>query len=98
MGAGIVDEVTGGTILVSGDVCWTAQAGATLYQIARSTASDFSVDCTTFTDPAPCFPDGGALPPPGESFFYTVRTLSPLVGSWGADSMGAERTVSCAVP
>ncbi|MCZ6833204.1 MAG: putative metal-binding motif-containing protein, partial [Acidobacteria bacterium] len=98
MGAGIVDEVTGGTTLGSGEVCWTAQAGATLYQIGRSTASDFSVDCTTFTDTAPCFPDGGALPPPGESFFYAVRTLSPLVGSWGADSMSVERTIPCAVP
>ena len=82
----------------SGEVCWTAQAGATLYQIARSTAADFSADCTTFSDAAPCFPDGAPVPPPAGSFFYAVRTLSPRLGSWGMDSVGVERTVPCAAP
>jgi hypothetical protein len=41
----------------------------------------------TFTDPEE--------PPPGKAFHYLVSPAAPHAGSWGKNSAGVERVVSC---
>lgn len=96
-GAGIVDEITGAasfTATGGGGYCWPAQPGATAYEVIRSTEPDFSSSCTSTVVAATCW-DDGAVPPPGEAFFYLVRASAPLPGSWGTDGAGVERQIVC---
>ena len=91
VGYGAIDEVSG----VSGFInpttfCWEAQSGATAYEVVRSSFPDFSADCTSFPPSGTCITDTGA-PPFGAGYYYIVRAVAPLVGSWGLDSNGNER-------
>jgi hypothetical protein len=99
-GYGTVDEISG----VSGfnqpgdkfAYSWTLQAGAGMHEIVRSTAPDFSADCLSLVN----FTLDGIefdyeTPVAGGCFYYIVRAMDPFLGSWGADSSGTERTVTC---
>jgi hypothetical protein len=100
-GFGMIDEITGVTgFLNAGDssvYSWPAQSGATAYEVARSTTSDFSASCevfsvigTTWSDPS--------LPSEGEVFYYWSRAVAPHSGDWGRDSSGLPRVVGCPAP
>jgi hypothetical protein len=99
-GFGLVDEVSGSAgFSVPGDpaqFCWPAQAGATEYQVLRSTARDFAGGCASFVTGSTCWSDP-TLPASKAAFHYLVRTLAPHVGSLGADSAGVERAGVCGV-
>jgi len=99
-GFGLVDEVSGSAgFSVPGDpaqFCWPAQAGATEYQVLRSTARDFAGGCTSFVTGSTCRSDP-TLPASKTAFHYLVRALAPYVGSLGADSAGVERAGVCGV-
>jgi len=97
-GSGIVDEISGSAGFTNPadltQLCWPAQAGAAQYEVVRSTRSDFTAGCTRMTTSASCISDP-AQPGAGTTFNYLVRALLPMAGSWGADSAGLERIVSC---
>lgn len=100
-GYGLVDEISGFTGFTNpGDddtFCWPAQDGATLYQIARATDDpEFGVGCVFDLEAGNCYTDLED-PPPGSVFYYIVRPLSPLAGSWGWDETGGERVPLCGV-
>jgi len=94
-GAGLIDEIsTSSQFFSSSSFCWSAQTGATAYQVVRSLDPSFS-SCTSLgTTSSTCLADS-TVPPPGESFYYLVRAASPWPGSWGEDSSGNERFPSC---
>jgi hypothetical protein len=73
---------------------WTAQPGATGYEVARSTLADFSGACTTWAT-ADTWVNDTVEPSPGEVFHYLNRPTAPNMGSWGQDSAGVERTSIC---
>jgi N-acetylneuraminic acid mutarotase len=95
---GVIDEISGTSGFTSpGDktrFSWSAQGGATAYDVVRSTTVDFSSDCTQFSTSAP-FIDDSATPLADSGFFYLVRAAAPLVGSWGDGIGGEPRAVSC---
>jgi len=97
-GYGIVDEISGSAgFLSSSDktaLTWRRQAGATLYELARSDRPEFTSACMTWTTPSTTFADPDA-PDSEHVFYYLVRTLAPFLGSWGQDSSGAERMGVC---
>lgn len=97
-GFGVIDEISGDAgFYTPGDTIafsWTAQTGAALYQVARSTTADFSAGCTAFTPATPHINDTDT-PGLGGVFIYLVRSLSPVAGSWGVDSSGVERVGVC---
>ena len=74
--------------------CWPAQENATMYQIVRSDSPSFPSVCLVVTTAATCDLNPG-VPPPGRSYFYLVRAVSPFIGSWGVDGQGNERTNVC---
>jgi len=95
-GHGMVDELSGVTgFYTPGDrsrYSWPGQAGATRYQVRRSTSKAFTGSCASYltldshwTDPS--------IPAAGGVFFYLVRPLEPHPGSWGIGEAGAERTL-----
>jgi hypothetical protein len=98
-GFGLVDEISGiasfATIADPTRYSWTAQAGATSYQVARGSAPGFGVGCTTFTT-ASAFLLDPATPPSRGVFYYLVRPFAPFVGSFGAASSGVPRAIPCA--
>jgi hypothetical protein len=74
-----------------------AQAGADLYEVARSTMKDLSGGCETFETAEPTWTDG-TVPAAGTCYHYLMRPLLPNVGSWGQQldaGMLAERTGIC---
>ena len=73
---------------------WTAQSGATNYQVARSIAPDFPADalCDQVPDSAIIDP---TRPDPNVCLYFLVRAREPHAGSWGVDSEGVERTGIC---
>ncbi|MCP3993705.1 MAG: hypothetical protein GY722_01370, partial [bacterium] len=73
---------------------WTAQSGATNYQVARSIAPDFPAGAVCFQIPVSEISDP-TWPDPNVCLYYLVRALEPHAGSWGVDCTPAERTVSC---
>jgi hypothetical protein len=97
-GHGVADETSG----VSGFpdtadetlYCWTAQTGASEYEVRRSSWPRFLEPCMEQTTAATCWSDP-AVPPPGQAFFYLNRPALPRVGSWGQDSELVERTGIC---
>jgi N-acetylneuraminic acid mutarotase len=97
-GYGLVDEISG----VCGfhnpgdrnEFSWPAQAGATSYEVARSTDPLFAADCLVVAS-GPMSSVDTAPVPPGVCFHYLVRSTLPNEGSWGADSSGAERALYC---
>jgi hypothetical protein len=97
-GHGVVDEISG----ISGfrnpgdrnEFSWSAQAGASDYEVARSSLPDLSDDCTTIARTETYWSDSED-PGQGICFHYLVRPLAPHPGSWGHDSSGVERTNVC---
>jgi len=79
------------------ELSWNAQPGATQYQLLRATRPEFPDGCTTFETFELCQADA-TEPQPGELLYYLVRVLMPDPGSWGLDSNGSVRTVSCMAP
>jgi len=73
---------------------WTAQSGATTYEVARSSSPDLSTGCARWETAATSIQDAEA-PPPGGLFHYVVRPLAPFAGSWGRSSADAERAGTC---
>lgn len=98
VGAGTVDETSGDSgFHDQGDTTrysWTAQAGATRYEVARSTSPAFDADCTAW-ETTDTFVVDAEEPSAGTAFFYLNRPLLPNAGSWGADSEAAERSGAC---
>jgi hypothetical protein len=97
-GFGLIDELSG-TIgffnpADNTELSWTAQAGATHYQVIRADTQDFSSGCTFFPQTGNTFFIDAAAPP-GGGFCYLVRATRPNSGSWGADFSGAERILLC---
>ena len=94
-GYGLVDEIDG----VCGfhnagdrdEFSWTAQAGATSYEVARCAKPQFSSGCTKETTSATSWSDGEPVAQ-GDCHHYLVRTLAPHAGSWGFGALGTERT------
>lgn len=96
-GYGSVDEVSGSVFFDAADrnkVCWPAQAGATQYQLVRSSTPNFTSGCTRFNVATTCATDTGR-PAGGAGYWYLVRATAPNAGSWGRNSAGVERTVTC---
>ncbi len=97
-GYGSVDEISGTAgYFTPGDksrLSWTAQAGATGYQVARSSSSQMSTALSCATTSAASW-DDPAVPASQTAYFYLVRPLTPHPGSWGRRSSGIERVVPC---
>ena len=97
-GYGLVDEITGPiNFFIPGnrdELSWTAQGGTTDYEVARAELRNFTATCVAGTTPAPVWIDA-QLPPSGVAFHYLVRPLAPFAGSWGTDSSGVERVLTC---
>ncbi len=97
VGFGIVDELSEALTFAndagSFELSWSSQDGATIYDVARSSAPNFSTDCVLFSTVGTQWNDGG-VPEAGQVFHYLARSSSPFAGSWGLTS-SAERTVDC---
>ena len=94
-GYGAVDEISGEIACTGeGSLSWVPQEGATLYQVARSSAPDFASDCVTETTASTTY-DTAADPDPASCWYYLVRALAPNEGSWGLNAHGGERVVTC---
>ena len=65
-----------------------------LYEVARSSAPDFSTGCALTSVGTNSWIDP-ETPAPGALFAYLNHAAAPLVGSWGADSTGFERNLIC---
>ncbi len=96
LGYGIIDETSGDSGFHNRfdktEYSWVPQVGATLYEIARSTRSDFASGCFIVQRAAPPWNDP-AVPTLGTALFYLNRPLNPQAGSWGLRSNGAARAV-----
>ena len=97
-GYGTVDEISGMIEFLQEEyVSWPPQQFANLYKVAMLTGTSFSSVTTCATrsdfDYSPV-----STPPPGKVTYVLVRAQSPHVGSWGRNSAGVSRTVSCASP
>ena len=73
---------------------WPELEGATTYRVIRASTLSFSFPCVLRYVTEPSWEDG-ATPSVGSIFFYLNSAISPFTGSWGADSAGVERTISC---
>ncbi len=94
-GAGLVDELSGLAWFDDATtLCWFTQAGATLYDIARSAQRNFSSCSLIGTSSTACFQDA-TVPTAGHINYYLVRPSSPHVGSWGMGAFGNERLLTC---
>jgi hypothetical protein len=96
-GHGLVDETSGDSGFHDSGAqryrySWLPQPGATLHEIARSESPRF-LDCLLLAQAA--YWDDIELPAPGVVYYYLNRPLAPHLGSWGKDSMGAERASVC---
>jgi N-acetylneuraminic acid mutarotase len=97
-GYGVIDEISG----ICGfhnpndkaEFSWTAQEGATSYEVVRSSLPNLSGDCITVTRTETYWSD---VEDPFQTVchYYLVRALTPHLGSWGQDSTGIERTNIC---
>jgi len=95
-GAGLVDELAEDAVFAGPDtLVWTAQPGATLYEVARADATDFGTGCVVFPASIPSLSDP-TLPSVGTVLHYLIHSAAPNAGSWGRDSAGVERLVPCA--
>ena len=98
LGYGVSDETSGDSGFHNPNdktqYSWPAQLGATSYEVARSTARDFSSDCVTVQLAQTSWSDP-EWPAAGATFYYLNRPIAPNVGSWGQDSQGLERSNVC---
>jgi hypothetical protein len=99
-GYGTIDEISGvsgfWTLGDKAAFSWDAQGGATSYDVVRSTTRDFSSECAVFSS-SQLFIIDGEMPSIAGGFYYLVRPSAPHVGSWGQNSDGTPRAVSCLV-
>ncbi len=97
-GFGMIDELSGSCGFESfasvSSFIWSAQQGATLYQVLRGDGGEFDGSCAYVTTPAARW-DDPEEPAPGAAFYYVVRPLLSHGGSWGGDASGVERAPSC---
>jgi hypothetical protein len=97
-GYGMVDDIEGNSgfnnLSDKTKYSWQAQPNATGYEVARSTYKNFSQNCTKFIT-SNTYINDSEIPAAGVTFYYLVRATAPNAGSWGQDSSGTERTVSC---
>jgi hypothetical protein len=96
-GYGSIDELPGTSGFVGGtaeEYCWTAQPGATGYEVLRSATPDFSSGCIRIPTTDTCVTDA-ELPPAGAAWYYLARPTAPFPGSYGQASDGSERVPSC---
>ena len=97
-GYGVIDETSGDSGFHNPndrtEYSWTAQSGATMYQVVRSESPRFVSGCTKWDVTATKINDA-ARPSAGRVFFYLNRPTLPRVGSWGQNSAGQERTGIC---
>jgi len=99
-GHALVDEITGvcgfHNPVDANEFSCPLQTGATRYEVARSPHPEFPSDvgCLRIVSDAATWLDSDPVPE-GTGFYYLVRAHEPNVGSWGADSGGLERTVTC---
>jgi hypothetical protein len=97
-GFGSVDEIAGDAGFHdpadATSFSWTAQDGALSYEVARSTAADFSTGCARWESTSPATQDVED-PTTGGVFHYVVRALTPHAGSWGQGTTGGERSDPC---
>jgi CSLREA domain-containing protein len=78
-----------------GDIySWPAQPGVTQYEARRSSSPTFPSPCAGITTTGLSWRDA-VHPAPGFGFYYLTRPIAPLLGSWGFDSAGVERTMVC---
>jgi CSLREA domain-containing protein len=73
---------------------WPAQSGVTQYQTSRSGSPMFVSPCAGITTTDTFWRDT-EIPAPGAAFYYLNRPYAPQLGSWGWNSAGVERTISC---
>ena len=97
-GFGVVDEISGTSgffdLLNKGNFCWPAQSGTVEYKVGRSGTRTFATCTTLGTTTSTCFTDP-AVPDRARAFYYLVRAERHRVGSWGQQSTGQERILSC---
>ncbi len=101
LGHGVVDEISGVCGFHDSDTIrfsWPEQEGAATYEVARSSAGDFSTDCVLWPPTALPYIDDVETPDTLEVFHYLVRPLTPLTGSWGQDWEMTERSFVCPNP
>ncbi len=98
LGYGLIDETSGNSGFHNpsdrNEYSWPPQAGATLYETARSDGPGFSLGCVVIST-ATTFLVDLDQPDPGQAFFYLNHAVAPNVGSWGQDSAGVERLNVC---
>jgi len=98
MGYALVDELAADAGFSNptdrDEFSWSAQTNATLYEVVRAETADFSTTCTYFSTANSYYSDPNQ-PDPGVVYHYLVRALSPNAGSWGWNSAGIERVLSC---
>lgn len=93
LGYGVIDEISGTSYFGSPTgFHWTRQSFASEFLVVRSDQRDFLANCMTFTSTGTVIVDP-QFPSLGGAYFYLVRAEAPLVGSWGPDSLGVERTI-----
>ena len=90
-GFGSIDEISGVFGFFDSaspdELCWTAQAGAAAYEIARSADASLEPPCALSSTSEVCWEDV-ENPPAGQAFHYLVRSSLPLGGSWGQGPAG----------
>ncbi|MCP3997177.1 MAG: hypothetical protein GY722_19275 [bacterium] len=97
-GFGAIDETAEDSGFLSdlfgSEYSWYPQAGATQYEAIRVVAPGSSAACDSVIGAETSW-DDTEIPSAGELFLYLNRVLAPLVGSWGPDSSGVERSMEC---
>jgi N-acetylneuraminic acid mutarotase len=99
-GHGLVDEISGvcgfHNPADANEFSCPLQAGATRYEVARSPHREFpsQVGCLRIVSDTATWVDTDPVPE-ATCFYYLVRAHEPNTGSWGADSGGIERAVTC---
>ncbi len=94
-GSGLIDEISKFDSFGDRETfCWTYQGGATSYQLARSNVRSFSTCSIVAATNNTCTIDA-TVPSSGQAFYYLVRAGGPWLGTWGANSAGVARGLSC---
>ena len=97
-GYGLIDELSGTIGFLdpsnAARLSWSPQAGATVYDVVRSSTPQFDAGCLSFATNDAYVVDA-SVPVSGGRFYYLVRAAAPHVGSWGERSDGSPRAVGC---
>jgi len=93
-GYGDIDELSGTVEVDDAEICWSPQQDATLYEVARSDDAQHFDGCLLDNTFDTCLADSDQ-PPPGEAFYYLVRSAAGHLGSWGTSSAGVIRDTVC---